>query len=308
MVKDSKRGNTILVDQWLLYFVPHLHLTPQAMVDVENRWKNSRPVFDSLFRPKLWNEAFNDWVDKVTEGECHFPGAFKQFLTWVWNLRITYPELAIYFCDDDIKNAFCLIKHNPAVVSFNAFRALGLLGFCTGQTFGGNYTPQNFDPAAEARSQHAAWLWINEPERCMREAATILANVAYSEMEGIPFAKANADSLNKGVLDANGLRIAPNYQGHVDDHFWAEILPYLKLSIGASVVAVNDVFDGNHPYQEEVLSDEKLNLLYREVRLLLGYFPNSRTMRVDISPRRREKIILYIEAEGWVSSRKSATI
>ena len=78
--------------------------------------------------------------------------------------------------------------------------------------------------------------------------------------------------------------------------------------IGASVVAVNDVFDGNHPYQEEVLSDEKLNLLYQEVRLLLGYFPNSRTMRVDISPQRREKIILYIEAEGWVSSRKSATI
>ena len=59
-----------------------------------------------------------------------------------------------------------------------------------------------------------------------------------------------------------GLQIAPNYQGHVDDHFWAEILPYLKLSIGTSVVAVNDVFDGNHPYQKEVLSDEKLNLLY----------------------------------------------
>ena len=49
MVKDSKRGNTILVDQWLLYFVPHLHLTSQAMVDVENRWKDSRPVFDSSF-------------------------------------------------------------------------------------------------------------------------------------------------------------------------------------------------------------------------------------------------------------------
>ena len=141
----------------------------------------------------------------------------------------------------------------------------------------------------------------------MQEAAVILANVAHSEIEGLPFAKANADSLNKGVYDANGLQIAPDYQGHVDDHFWAEILPYLKLLIGASVVAVNDVFDGNHPYQE-VLSDEKLNLLYQEVRLLLGYFLNSRTMCVDISPRRREKIILYIEAEGWVSSRKSATI
>ena len=142
----------------------------------------------------------------------------------------------------------------------------------------------------------------------MQEAAAILENVAHSELEGLPFTKANADLLNKGVLNANGLRIAPDYQGHANDHFWAEILPYLKLLIGASVVAVNDVFDGNHPYQEEVLSNEKSNLLYREVQLLLGYFPNSRTMRVDISPQRREKIILYIEAEDWVSSRKSATI
>ena len=110
-------------------------------------------------------------------------------------------------------------------------------------------------------------------------------NVAYSEMEGLPFAKAtNANLLNKGVLDANRLQIAPDYQGYVNDHFWAEILQYLKLLIGASVVAVNDVFDGNHPYQEEVLSNEKLNLLYQEVRLLLGYFLNSRTMQVDISP------------------------
>ena len=83
MVKDAKQGNTILVDEWLLYFVPNLHLTPQAMVDVEKIWKNSCPVFNSSFHPSLDCEAFNDWVDKITEGKCHFPGLFKWFLTWV---------------------------------------------------------------------------------------------------------------------------------------------------------------------------------------------------------------------------------
>ena len=74
MVKDSKRGNTILVDELLLMFIPFLHLTPQAMVDVLNRWKNERPVFDSSFRPFIWSKAFNDWVDKITERDCHFQG------------------------------------------------------------------------------------------------------------------------------------------------------------------------------------------------------------------------------------------
>ena len=36
MVKDSKRGNIILVDPAVLFFIPDLHLTPQAMVDVNN--------------------------------------------------------------------------------------------------------------------------------------------------------------------------------------------------------------------------------------------------------------------------------
>ena len=49
MVKDSKRGNMIIVDARLLWFIQDLHLTHQAMVDVDNIWKNTRPVFDSFF-------------------------------------------------------------------------------------------------------------------------------------------------------------------------------------------------------------------------------------------------------------------
>ena len=49
MVKDSKRGNNILVDPEILPFIPDLHLTPKGIVDVDNKWKSSRPVFDFSF-------------------------------------------------------------------------------------------------------------------------------------------------------------------------------------------------------------------------------------------------------------------
>ena len=80
MVKDSKRGNVILVDPAVLYFLQNLHLTPQAMVDVNNPWKDERPVFDSSHRPEIWCHAINDWIDKATEGEVYFPGLFIRFL------------------------------------------------------------------------------------------------------------------------------------------------------------------------------------------------------------------------------------
>ena len=37
IMKDSKRGNVILVDPSFLPFIPDLHLTPQGIVDVDNK-------------------------------------------------------------------------------------------------------------------------------------------------------------------------------------------------------------------------------------------------------------------------------
>ena len=159
MLKDSRRGNNLLLDKNLLMFIPHVHLTPQGLVDVDNKWKSDRPVFDSTFRPEIWCNAINDWVDKSTEGQVYFSGSFIRLITSIWNLRITYPNQPIYIGDDDVKNAFRLIKSNPAVVGMHGFVGHGLLGFSTGMTFGDNYSPQNFEPVAVARSQQATHLW-----------------------------------------------------------------------------------------------------------------------------------------------------
>ena len=134
MLKDSRRGNNLLLDKNLLMFIPNIHLTPQGLVDVDNKWKSDRPVFDSTFCPEIWCNVINDWVDKSTEGQVHFSGSFVRLITSIWNLRITYPDQPIYIGDDDVKNAFRLIKSNPAVVGMHGFVGHGLLGFSTGMT------------------------------------------------------------------------------------------------------------------------------------------------------------------------------
>ena len=111
-----------------------------------------------------------------------------------------------------------------------------------------------------------------------------------------------------GALDGNGNRLPPSYTAHVDDNIFAEVAQYLPRSVAASVVSVDDVFGGLHEYQEDVLSDKNLNLLYKEVRVLLGLFPNSCTMMVQLSPRRREKTIKYIDYKGWTTTKLKATI
>ena len=100
-----------------------------------------------------------------------------------------------------------------------------------------------------------------------------------------PFAQANADSQNTGVLDVNGDRLPPVFVAHVDDHLYADNKEYFPRGVAASVVGLDDSFGGSHVFQEDVLSDEKLRLIYKELRIVLGFQPNNRTMMVEISPR-----------------------
>ena len=123
-----------------------------------------------------------------------------------------------------------------------------------------------------------------------------------------PFAQANVDSLNPGVKDRYGNRLPSGYHPHVDDHLYADNAKYFPLAVAASIVSLEDAFGGSHEFQENVLSEEKLHLDYKEIRTVLGYQPNTRTMMVELSPRQREKIIAFIEFHGWTTTKESATI
>ena len=286
MIKDSRRGNSILFDPRALPFCPHVHLTPQGIVDVNNLYKWSRPVFNSSFRPDYWCKAINDWVDTDTEGDISFIDSYKRFLRTIWNLRILYPTAPIMLGDDDIKNAFRLIKNNPTVVGMHEFVGCGLFGVMSGQSFGDNYSPANFDITSVAQSLHAKWLWKHEPEVCLQKTSEYVDVIKFKDhTKGPrPFAPAAQDSKNPGVI-IDGEYIPTQYIGRVDDHLYVEVEPLMPLAVACSIVSVDETFGGNHEYQEMVLSEEKLHLQYKEQRILLGRYPDSRSLWSYISPR-----------------------
>ena len=94
----------------------------------------------------------------------------------------------------------------------------------------------------------------------------------------------------------------------MDDHLYAETEQLMPLAVACSVVSVDETFGGNHKYQELVLSEEKLHLLYKKQRILLGNLPDSRSLWSYISSRRREKLLCYLLNERWVTDREFANI
>ena len=182
------------------------------------------------------------------------------------------------------------------------------LGFATGQCFGGTTPPAVFDIASQARQQHATWLWENKPAEVMTRADSYVADMSLSDKHtptsDITFAKANYDSKNNGVFKDDGSRIPPPFPHQVDDCMFADVKDYFRLTSAASIVALEDVFGIDHPHQEKTLSLEKLELAYYEGHHVVGQQVDTRRMVVEISPRRRNKIIKFIQTEDWLNPQK----
>lgn len=100
--KDFTRSYTLTANPALIFFAYDMHLTPQGLVDVGHIYRKPRPIFDATFRPLPHSMAVNDFTNKDTEPAILFPASFGNFLTWIYNLRITYPTEEIYICDDDV--------------------------------------------------------------------------------------------------------------------------------------------------------------------------------------------------------------
>ena len=288
LLKDNKRGFTLLFDKRLLLFLLHSHTTPQGMVDLLSLFKNPRPIFDSSFRPELWCIAINDWTSKLTEPELTFATAELLFMIWLYNLRITYPFLEIFLGDDDVSGAFRWLKYHPNLVALHASIMCGLGVLNTGGTFGDNTTPSNFDPIALARRLLAQHMWkTNSP--AIASALQHLPPLHFAPSpppaEAQQFTQADRDSLNSGVLNPDGSRQPPPYNMHVDDNLYADVGPFMHRTIGASVAALFTVLGPpTNPDVPSALSFDKFEGSYNHQRKMVGHLFDSRKLTVVCFP------------------------
>ena len=305
MVKDNKRGFTLLFDPRLVLFLLHCHVTPQGLIDLLSLYKNPRPIFDSSFRPFPWCFAINDWTSKTTEPPLTFALAELRFMIWVYNLRITYPWLEIYLADDDVSGAYRWLKYHPNLVALHTSMVCGFACLNTGGTFGDNTTPSNFDPIAHARRLLAQYLWLCDLP-ALTKAATFLPALSLAPSPApctaASFSQADRDSLNPGVLDSNGQRLPPHFDMHVDDNLYADVAEFLPRSIQASVASLFELLGyPDNPDVPPALSFDKLTPSYNHRRRLVGRQFDSRTMTVGILPYKRAQLIELLTS--WTTLR-----
>jgi hypothetical protein len=297
LLKEVSRGCAMMLDPDIMDFIENIKTTPHGILYLEHPYKNPRVVCDATCRPEYWCMAINDWTSKDNEPKLIFAGAFVANLTWIWNLRITYPYQDIYVCDDDVTNAFKQAKYPPNLAGMHCKIINGILYVDTAQTFGDNTSPANWEPIAICRSQHARALWHRHDT--IARAVPLLPKIEHQEPatkeEVSRFAKANRDSQNTGVLDADGKRQAPPYRHHVDDNLYAEVAQFLERTVCASALALYEILGFPDGRQVGALSMEKLDTMYRPERTAVGYHVNTRDMTVCLLQYKRDQSAEVIE-------------
>jgi hypothetical protein len=294
LLKDVKRGCSLMLDPLLLDFLENTKTTPHGIVNIGHPYKNLRLVCDSSFRPHYWCFAINDWCGKATEPLLIFADSFVETLIWIWNLRITYPFLEIYLCDDDITNAFRQVKYPPNLTGLHCKVVNGVLYMDTGQTFGDTPSPANFEPIAICRSQLAKYLWnrFGTVQRTLPLLPKIEHQAPPTPVEVSSFVQANRDSRNQGVLDKEGNRLPPLYRHHVDDSLYADIEKYLVRTVCASALALYEILGfPTDTRQIGAMSMDKLDTMYRPERKMVGYTLNTRAMTVALLQYKRDQMM-----------------
>jgi hypothetical protein len=302
IIKQSKRGLTLIMDPNLIHFTLNAHLSPQGLVDVLHTRRKPRPLSDSSFRPWPGASGINDWTSKVNEPKLHFADSFQKFCTWHWNLAISYPAHDRHTGDDDVQCAFPRIKYNPNLVAMHSAISNDTLIMNTGLTFGDNTSPSNWEPVARARQQLAQKLWSDNDilTRAQKYLPKFTFEAQASPIERSKFTVAIADSINKGVFDeTTGKRKPPQFNHHVDDNMYGDISELMPRAAAASIISLYEIVgypDGRIP---DPISWEKFGTAYGHIRRVVGWDFNSRTLTYTLPNDKRTSITELIKV--WLA-------
>jgi len=293
MLKDEKRGHAICFDPRLSEFVQHMHLCPVGLCDLEHPIKKPRFIYDASFHPTLMSETINDWTNKENEPPLEFPATFQTFITWIWNMRISYPDEEIYPLDDDITAAFRTLSWHPNLVSMHGLMVLGLLWFMVRLTFGDCTSPPNFEPIAIAR-RYMAQFYYNLPN-VLELAAKYMPKLTIMEPSAADIQsimRIPPDRLNPGVVSfTNKEADTPPYVHHVDDNLYGALRRNIHRAIAASILALYAVVGDPVPNQPDPFSYEKFDLICNHRRKITGVMIDTRTMFLWLPDYKRKEIV-----------------
>jgi len=224
----------------------------------------------------------------------YYGSAFTRYLTWLWNLRISFPNDDIIQTTDDISAAFRRVLYHPDVAPAFASVWDQWLIIPVSLIFGARNSPSIYMLLGEARSHLAHHL----PPPPSAYATPLIDRLTLPPppTADTPISPAIHDSLNPGISflpDGSPELRMPVF---VDDTGVAHARQFFRTAVTASVHAAYTIFGApeSDPARPPCINPSKWTDHPTHITKFLGFHINSRTMEVAWPLDKREKARDYI--------------
>jgi hypothetical protein len=235
-------------------------------------------------------------IDEDENPTIYYGTAFIRYLTWLWNLRITYPNEDIIQMTDDISAAFHRVLYHPDMAPAFATVWKHHLIVPVSAIFGSKSSPGNYMWKGELRSHFANVATI--PKSTFAES--LISRIALppppTSEEAATFGQAHADTLNPGIVikaDGTPERRQPSF---VDDTGVAHVRSQFITAAAASVYAAYTMF--GHPSEDPTrppcINPVKWSDTVFHHLQFLGYYIDTRLMLVAWPIDKRKKLAIFL--------------
>ena len=284
--KDDRAQFFITLPRWMWHFLPHIYLTPLGLL---LKGGKARLLFDARFRPGPGALSLNNFTQALYELPVAYGTVFVRHLIQIFNLHVSFPAEEILHWDDNVKGDFRLAKYHPDVAAAFSFIYEAHLFVRIGNIFGTNTSPQMFDVVAAARARLASFL-AGAARRGLHSPTEfdIEGRIVYSApLPSTPrlFTWALADSRNPGVPTFLGSAPPAPHNMFVDDNLVTNLRACICADINASIESLFLLlcFPNEARYPMAIALDKFVDWPLRHLRLQLGFYIDTRAIRVSLS-------------------------
>jgi hypothetical protein len=300
--KEEKLSYHVILPRFLWQFFPGLFL---SIFRIAYRWGDPKPRLcvdpSTKISPhdtgNVNRNIPNPGVDEDKNSTIHYGSAFERYLTWIWNLRITYPDEDILQMTDDISAAFHRVLYHPDMGPAFATVWRDYLIIPVSAIFGAKDSPANYMLRGELRSHFANFMNIPPEAFDLDLVRRLILPEPPTVSDVESFAAAHADELNPGIKVAPDGEPERRQPVFVDDAGNAHIHKWFLDLVAASVYSAYVLYGRpeEDPHRPPCINPDKWTEHVSHCMQFLGYFIDTRKMIVAWPLPKREKLIILLE-------------
>ena len=307
VTKEVRNSHLLPLARWICTCSAHARHTPQNILVKQG--KKPRLIWDGTTRQSWQDSTMNMMTPIDAELTVTFGTAFLMLCTWIWNLRISYPNEDILLAFVDISSCFRFPRMAADLAGAFGF----IIGTCffaaNAGVFGSVISASSWEPHRIAIAAIAQACFICH--HLISKYSDLLSLIRFDvpAPANTQFVQAQRCSRNNGVFDQHNNRLPTPHNIYVDDDLLAEIRPCMPQALASAFEAIFTVMGRPEPIRRPiaVAVDKLMELFVSYCQILLGLEINTRAMTVGISPQYRAEV-LHILQSTWHSGRQSFTV